>query len=88
MDNEKELNEFWRELRALKDNFVIDVGKLCIKYGTELIPLSFDEIDKILNLPLNKLLDRDFRRAIECKVKKTKKELNPLWRKIRKWFGG
>jgi len=79
--------QFYRDLRVLRDKFVQDVADLCVKYGTELIPLSFDDVFNFWNPALEKLIDKDFRQTIERKVKSLKKELNPLWRRIRGWFG-
>jgi len=84
---DEKTKQFYRDLRALKDQFISDVAALCTEYGMDLIPLSFDDVFNFWNPALDKLIDKDFRHKIERKVKKLKKELNPLWRRIRGWFG-
>lgn len=84
--NEK-TKQFYRDLRKLKDQFIADVSKLCIEYGMDIIPFSFDEIFNIWNPALEKVIDKNFRRKVERKTKKLKKKLNPFWRSVRGWFG-
>lgn len=79
-------DKFIEELNILKEKFIQDVASICIRYGLDLIPLSFDEIYKFWNPALNKLINKQFRRKIERKVKRLKKKLNPFWRWIRKRF--
>jgi len=79
--------QFYRDLRELKDQFINAVGELAVQYGMDLIPMSFDDIFKFWSPALDKLIDKDFRHEIERKVKKLKKELNPVYRWFRKLTG-
>lgn len=78
---------FYRELREARQRFVTEVARICASYGMDLVPMSFDDVFDFLSPKLSKLIDKDFRRHIERKVKNLKKKLNPLWRRIRSWFG-
>lgn len=79
--------QFYRDIRTLKDGFIKDIGDLAIKYGIDIVPLSFDDIFKIWNPGIEKILDKDFKRKIERKVKRMNKKLNPFYRAFRKLFG-
>jgi len=79
--------QLYRDIREAKDRFVREIGDICVGYGMEVVPLSFDDIFGIWNPGIEKIIDKDFRRGIERKVKKINKELNPLWRALRKLFG-
>lgn len=79
--------QFYRDIRSLKDRFIKDVGDVAVGYGMDVVPLSFDDIFNIWNPGIEKIIEKSFKRTIERKVKKLKKELNPWWRKIRGWFG-
>ena len=78
------MDDFFKELKALKEKFIQEVADACVRYGWEIVPLSFDEIYDFWNPALDKLLDKGFRHKIERKVKRLKKKLNPVWRWWRK----
>jgi len=88
MDKEPEINpELWRELRNERDAFLENILAICAKYGVDMVPMSANEILTFFDFPLSKLMDNDFRREIERKIKRRKKELNPVYRWFRKLWG-
>lgn len=86
MTDEK-TKQFYRDLRILKKEFIEKVGALVVKYGLNIVPLSFEDVFNFWNPLLDKLIDKDFRHKIERKIKDAQKKLNPFWRKLRKFWG-
>lgn len=84
---DEKTKEFYREIRLARDKFVDEVKSICIKYGMDIVPFPELEIIEFWKSRLDKIIDKDFRTKIERRIKSLKKELNPVWRRIRGWFG-